>query len=127
MNKKILIIIIIFILLLLIIGGLMLWYYIPKNNISKIETITKETLDAEIKKTFGKDYELKDLTFYNNRTWALGHLSPLTFQADEAVVIYYKKEGDNWILFLGPTTSFEDEDFSKLNQLPQELKQKIGL
>lgn len=97
-----------------------------EKEIEQLEKATQESIDKEIEKTLGKDYKISDLKFYNNNTWAIAVIQPITFETDPALIIY-KKEGKSWRIFLGPGTSFEDTDPQLLNQLPQEVKKEIGV
>jgi len=129
--KKIIFIIIGGLVIVLLIAGLG-WYRVTKTkqeeqkNIAAIKEVTKEEIDPEIGKHFGSDYEIKEVTFYENRSWAVVILTPLTFTTDEALVVY-KKEGDKWHLFLGPGTDFSDLEPNLLEQIPNSVKEAIGL
>jgi len=129
-NKKL---IFIFLSLIIGIGTIFLIFYNKKSSLpspekekEKIEQVTQQTLDKEIEKEFGKDYKISSLTFYENNTWAVAILKPISFQAEGATIIY-KKEGEGWKIFLGPGTSFEDSTPDLLNQLPPQVKKAIGL
>lgn len=129
-NKKL---IFIFLSLIIGIGTIFLIFYNKKSSLpspekekEKIEQVTQQTLDKEIEKEFGKDYKISSLTFYENNTWAVAILKPISFQAEGATIIY-KKEREGWKIFLGPGTSFEDSTPDLLNQLPPQVKKAIGL
>lgn len=97
-----------------------------EQEIAQIKEVTKKSLDAILEKEFGKDYEIKKIDFYDEERWAVAHLIPITFETDEALVVY-KKEKNDWKVFLGPGTFFGDADLEALNQLPSEVKKEIGV
>jgi len=73
-------------------------------NQKAIRERIKEEIDVEISREFGRDYQLKNLKFYNGYEWAAGILKPITFVTDEAMIILKREKGE-WIIFFGPDTA----------------------